>query len=67
MNRTPSFIHESTQTVEPRTKTPREFSSAFLHLIDKLVELNWFAEQYPLIKVDVRFLLIVMRNKINFI
>lgn len=44
---------ESTQTVEARAKTPREFSDSFLRLMDKLKELHWFEEQYPLIKFDV--------------
>lgn len=44
---------ESTQTVETRAKTPREFSDSFLRLVEKLKELNWFEEQYPLIKLDV--------------
>ncbi|CAF0962576.1 unnamed protein product [Adineta steineri] len=53
INESTSFVNDSTQTVEFRSKTPREFSPAFLYFIDKLVELNWFAEQYPLIKVDI--------------
>ena len=46
-------VTESTQTIEIRAKTPRQFSASFLRFIDKLKELNWFEEQYPLIKVDV--------------
>ncbi|CAF0753292.1 unnamed protein product [Rotaria sp. Silwood1] len=46
-------VTESTQTVEARVKTPRQFSSSFVRFIDKLKELNWFEEQYPLVKVDI--------------
>jgi hypothetical protein len=49
-------INESTQTVETvetHVKTPRQFSPSFLRLVDKLIELDWFEEQYPLIKIDV--------------
>ncbi|CAF4224081.1 unnamed protein product, partial [Rotaria sp. Silwood2] len=46
-------VTESTQTVETRVKTPRQFSSSFAHFIDKLKELNWFEEQYPLVKIDI--------------
>ncbi|UJR35912.1 hypothetical protein I4U23_028653 [Adineta vaga] len=48
-----SYVNEATQTIEIRRKTPRDFSPTFLQFIEKLVELNWFAEQYPLIKVEI--------------
>jgi len=49
----PVVITESTQTVEIRAKTPRQFSSSFSRFINTLKELNWFEEQYPSIKIDV--------------
>ncbi|CAF4508243.1 unnamed protein product [Rotaria socialis] len=48
----PIATSESTQTMETRVKTPRQFSGPFTRFIDKLKELNWFEEQYPLVKVD---------------
>lgn len=56
---------ESTQTVEIRAKTPRQFSASFLRLIDKLKELSWFDEQYPLIKIEVRPLLILFDDSLT--
>ncbi|CAF0730534.1 unnamed protein product [Rotaria sordida] len=47
------IVTESTQTVETRVKTPRQFSPSFVRFVDKLKELNWFEEQYPLVKVDI--------------
>ncbi|CAF1127858.1 unnamed protein product [Rotaria sordida] len=47
------IVTESTQTVETRVKTPRQFSPSFVRFVDKLIELNWFEEQYPLVKVDI--------------
>ena len=45
---------ESTQTpAAVRMKTPRQFSAPFVRLVDKLKELKWFEEQYPLVKADV--------------
>ena len=49
----PSSADESTQTAANRIKTPRQFSPAFLRLIDKLESLNWFEEQYPSKSKDV--------------
>jgi hypothetical protein len=46
-----SSLDETIQTVE--TIRPREFSTGFLHFIDKLKEFHWFEEQYPLMKIDV--------------
>jgi len=61
----PVIISESTtQTVEIRAKTPRQFSSSFSRFIDKLKELNWFEEQYPLIKIDVCVIDFNFKNKI---
>jgi len=62
----PVIISESTttQTVETRAKTPRQFSSSFSRFIDKLKELNWFEEQYPLIKIDVCVIYFNFKNKI---
>ena len=39
--------------VEIRAKTPRQFSSSFTRLIEKLKELNWFEDQYPSVSIDV--------------
>jgi len=50
----PTVASDSTQTIETvREKTPKQFSSAFLRFIDKLKELNWFEEQYPMVKIEV--------------
>ena len=50
----PTVVTESTQTIETvRAKTPRQFSASFLRFVDKLKELNWFEEQYPMVKIDV--------------
>lgn len=50
------------QTIETRAKTPREFTPGFTRLVEKLKELNWFEEQYPLVKVDVNLTRILLKN-----
>ncbi|CAF0727372.1 unnamed protein product [Didymodactylos carnosus] len=38
---------------EPTPRTPRVFAPPFTHLFEKLMELNWFDEQYPLVQPNV--------------
>ncbi len=55
-------ISESTQSFDTNVKTPRQLSASFLLFIEKLKELNWFEEQYPLMKIDVCLCLILIKE-----